>query len=74
MWQEKTAERTSRAREQLLAARLRQEKLAEARRTVAALQSALEAGQTQVSLQMPFVTYMLCCTIQSDVQQVPMQS
>lgn len=44
---EKTAERTSRAREQLLAARLRQEKLAEARRTVAALQSALEAGQTQ---------------------------
>lgn len=48
MCQEKTAERTSRAREQLLAARLRQEKLAEARRTVAALQSALEAGQTQV--------------------------
>ncbi|KAL0035045.1 hypothetical protein WJX79_008134 [Trebouxia sp. C0005] len=44
---EKTAERTSRAREQLLAARVRQEKLAEARRTVAALQSALEAGQTQ---------------------------
>ncbi len=55
MCQEKTAERTSRAREQLLAARLRQEKLAEARRAVAALQSALEAGQTQVSPQMPSV-------------------
>jgi hypothetical protein len=59
MWQEKTAERTSRARQQLLAARLRQEKLAEARRTVAALQSALEAGQTQVSLQMPSVIHAL---------------
>jgi len=53
--QEKTAERTSRAREQLLAARVRQEKLAEARRTVGALQSALEAGQTQLSLQMPSI-------------------
>lgn len=42
------AERAREARAQLLAAKARHDKLVAARRTVEALQSALQAGQTQV--------------------------
>ena len=46
--QANTAEKSREARAQLEAAKARHHKLVEARRTVKALQSALEAGQAQV--------------------------
>ena len=47
-YQVNAAEKSQEARAQLEAARARHHKLVEARRTVEALQSALEAGQAQV--------------------------